>query len=383
MDISAEIEELKKLLDPNPRSTRSTIEMDLPVFEIDGSGNFTSVPPEIEKITGFSKEELYLLSLSNVVFIEDRPKVLKAIEGILNGKRIVISEIEIFSEKTGSHPIELIMLPVLDDNKVTGVWGVMKDIEGRRDIEERLEETKEVQEASRQFLRDFVSLMAREIRQPLTTILLTLEMLDSGFFGNINDQQRDKIDQLISLVDRLKSILVEAISASKGIGEDIKIERRMVFLRDIVLDIIKEREGILKEKQIKVQTSFPKQEKKVPGDRKALLQAVSTLVDNSIRLSPDGGHLMVEIEEKNEDLQFSIADSGEGIPEEEIDGIFDKLHVDQDKETGSFKEGLNLYMTKRMIETHGGRIWCESFPGLGSSFLFTLPLKKEVSEYDT
>lgn len=382
MDISAEIEELKKLLDPNPRSTRSTIEMDLPVFEIDGSGNFTSVPPEIEKITGFSKEELYLLSLSNVVFIEDRPKVLKAIEGILKGKRIVISEIEIFSEKTGSHPIELIMLPVLDDNKVTGVWGVMKDIEGRRDIEERLEETKEVQEASRQFLRDFVSLMAREIRQPLTTILLTLEMLDSGFFGNINDQQRDKIDQLISLVDRLKSILVEAISASKGIGEDIKIERRMVFLRDIVLDIIKEREGILKEKQIKVQTSFPKQEKKVPGDRKALLQAVSTLVDNSIRLSPDGGHLMVEIEEKNEDLQFSIADSGEGIPEEEIDGIFDKLHVDQDKETGSFKEGLNLYMTKRMIETHGGRIWCESFPGLGSSFLFTLPLKKEVSEYD-
>lgn len=382
MDISVEIEELKKLLDPNPRSTRSTIEMDLPVFEIDGSGNFTSVPPEIEKITGFSKEELYLLSLSNVVFIEDRPKVLKAIEGILKGKRIVISEIEIFSEKTGSHPIELIMLPVLDDNKVTGVWGVMKDIEGRRDIEERLEETKEVQEASRQFLRDFVSLMAREIRQPLTTILLTLEMLDSGFFGNINDQQRDKIDQLISLVDRLKSILVEAISASKGIGEDIKIERRMVFLRDIVLDIIKEREGILKEKQIKVQTSFPKQEKKVPGDRKALLQAVSTLVDNSIRLSPDGGHLMVEIEEKNEDLQFSIADSGEGIPEEEIDGIFDKLHVDQDKETGSFKEGLNLYMTKRMIETHGGRIWCESFPGLGSSFLFTLPLKKEVSEYD-
>jgi PAS domain S-box-containing protein len=382
MDISAEIEELKKMLDPNPRTTRSTIEMDLPVFEIDESGNFTSVPPEIEKITGFSKEELYLLSLSNVVFIEDRPKVLKAIEGILNGKRIVISEIEIFSEKTGSHPIELIMLPVSDEGKVTGVWGVMKDIEGRRDIEERLEETKEVQEASRQFLRDFVSLMAREIRQPLTTILLTLEMLDSGFFGNINDQQREKIDQLISLVDRLKSILVEAISTSKDIGEDIKIERRMVSLRDIVLDTIKERESLLKEKEIKVQTSFPKEEKRVPGDRKALLQAVSTLVDNSIRLSPDGGHLMVEIEEKNDDLQFSIADSGEGIPEEEIDGIFDKLHIDQDKETGSFKEGLNLYMTKRMIETHGGRIWCESFPGLGSSFLFTLPSKKEVGDYD-
>ena len=91
---------------------------------------------------------------------------------------------------------------------------------------------------------------------------------------------------------------------------------------------------------------------------------------------------MVEIEEKNEDLQFSIADSGEGIPEEEIDGIFDKLHINKDKESGSFKEGLNLYMTKRMIETHEGKIWCESFPGLGSSFLFTLPTRKEMTDYD-
>ncbi len=380
MDITAEIEELKKILDPNPRSTRSTLEMDLPVFKIDKEGNFTSVPEAMEKITGFTKEELYLLSLSNVVFIEDRPKVLSATEGIFNGKKIVISEIEIFSEKTGSHPVELIMLPLEEDGKINGVWGVMKDIKGRKEIENILEETREDQEASRQFLRDFVSLMAREIRQPLTTILLTLEMLDSGFFGDVNDQQKEKVDQLIALVDRLKSILVEAIITSKDIGDEIQLERRMVSLKKVVLDVLKDREETLRKRDLKFQTSFPQVEERIPGDRKALIQVVSTLVDNSIGLSPDGGHLIVELEVKNSEIQFSIADSGDGIPEEEVDRIFDKLHLDQNKETGSFKDGLNMYMTKRMIETHGGKVWCESFPGLGSSFLFTLPLKKEVKE---
>ncbi len=380
MDISAEIEELKKILDPNPRSTRSTLEMDLPVFKIDKDGNFTSVPEAMEKITGFTKEELYLLSLSNVVFIEDRPKVLSATEGIFKGKKIVISEIEIFSEKTGSHPVELIMLPLEEDGNINGVWGVMKDIKGRKEIENILEETREDQEASRQFLRDFVSLMAREIRQPLTTILLTLEMLDSGFFGDENDQQKEKIDQLIALVDRLKSILIEAITTSKDIGEEIQLERRMVSLKRVVLDVLEDREEILRKRDLKFQASFPQIDERVPGDRKALIQAVSTLVDNSIGLSPDGGHLIIELEVKNAEIQFSIADSGDGIPEDEVGRIFDKLHLDQSKETGSFKDGLNMYMTKRMIETHGGKVWCESFPGLGSSFLFTLPLKKEVKE---
>jgi PAS domain S-box-containing protein len=380
MDISQEIEELKRLLEPNPRSSRSKIDLDLPAFKIDREGNFTSVPPAMERITGFSKEELHLLSFSNVVFIEDRPKVISAINSILDGKKIVILEIEIFSEKTGSHPIELIMLPLLEESEIIGVWGVLKDIEGRKDIEYRLEETKEVQEASRQFLRDFVSLMAREIRQPLTTILLTLEMFDSGFFGDVNDQQREKIDQLISLVDRLKTILIDAISTSNDIGEEIKLERRMVSLKNVISDVLEERKEILDNRSIKVQTSFPERDEKVPGDRKALIQAVSILVDNSINQSPQGSHLMIELEEKNEELQFSIADSGEGIPEDEVETLFDKLHVDQEKETGSFKEGLNLYMTKRMIETHGGRIWCESFPGLGSSFIFTIPLKKEAND---
>ena len=220
--------------------------------------------------------------------------------------------------------------------------------------------------------------MAREIRQPMTTILLTLEMMDSGFFGNINDRQKEKVDLLISLVGGMKSILNEAIATSKDIGGGIKLDRKMVSMKRAISDVLRVKEDQLKEKGIKVTTNYPKDDLKAPADRKMIYQAMTTLVENSINMSPLGGHLIIEVDMKDDEAQFSIADSGPGIIEEDVSSIFDKIHDDQEREKGSFSEGLNMYMAKRIVETHGGRIWCESFPGLGSTYLFTIPLKKEV-----
>jgi PAS domain S-box-containing protein len=374
MDISNEIEELKKLLPSQPVNDDCSPAISLSIFEIDRDGNFTMVPEMIETITGFEKEELSLLSLQNVVFVEDRARVIKAIDSVMNGSRIVISEIEIFSDRTGSHPVELIMLPKSSDGEITGAWGAVKDIQSRKEMEEKLEATREIHESSRLFLQDFVSLMAREIRQPMTTTLLNLEMLDSGFYGDLNDKQRERIKLAISDMGRMKSILHQAISSSKDLGEEIKLDRRMISLSSLISEVLKEKEKQIEFKNLEVTTDFPEGDLHAPVDRKMILQVVSSLIENSIGMSPEKGHIGIELKKVNENVQFSIADTGEGIEEKEVDGIFDKFHGDQDNKEGPFREGLNLYMAKRIVETHGGRIWCESFPSLGSTFLFTIPL---------
>lgn len=381
MDIKAEIDQLKKSLDPLEITETTSIEKDLPIFEIDREGHFTHIPDIMEEITGFTRDELSLLTLENVVFAGDRSKVRSSIDALKNGSRMIISEVDIFSEMTGSHPMEMIMVPKLEDGEITGAWGAVKDIINRKDLECKLKATKEVQEISQQFLQDFVSLMAREIRQPLTSILLTLEMCDSGFFGDVNNQQQDKLMQLIEQVERLKTILNEALAASKDIGKDIKLETKMFPVKKMVGEVIKDKDEGLKEKGLTISYNSRDDDIKISADRKMITQVINDLIDSSIELSPVGGEISIESFQREEELQFSISDAGEGISERDVRALFDKIHVDQDKEMGSFREGLNLYMAKKVVETHGGRIWCESFPGLGSNFIFTLPVNREDPEY--
>jgi signal transduction histidine kinase len=119
---------------------------------------------------------------------------------------------------------------------------------------------------------------------------------------------------------------------------------------------------------------------KVEVDGKAIVQVISTLLDRTILASPVSGQVNIELEERERDLLFSISDSGDGIAENELDQLFERLPLDHEKEVKNFSEGINLYIAKRLVEKHHGRIWCESFVGLGSTYLFTIPTSKEEGD---
>jgi signal transduction histidine kinase len=229
---------------------------------------------------------------------------------------------------------------------------------------------------------EFISLLSREIRQPLTSMLLTLEMMDSGFYGEISDESREKVEDLVKMVDRLKDILNDALEMSKNIKEDFELERTPIPLNGIIEDIISNKEEALKRKGIEISRSTPTSDIRVVADRKAIHQVIDTLMDTSIGNSPRGSQISLELEKLDDIAQFTISDSGEGIPEGEIDRIFDKFHIDSDMERKALTDGMNLYISKRIIQRHGGKIWCESYVGLGTSFLFSLPIHSDPGGSD-
>ena len=343
------------------------------IFEVDREGNFIIVPPDLERITGFTKEELELLTLQNIIYSEDQPKALNAIESVFSGSSLTIQEVSLFSEGTGSHPVELILLPRKVGEKTETVWGAIVDIGDRVILMERIAALTEGQDRLKSMMRDFVNLMTREIRQPLTSMLLTLELLESGQYGDVSPKPKEKIVNLIEMIERTKDILNDALEMSRNIGDEYKLERKAISLRDIVSDILQARSSKINAKQLALKTAFRDNEMLVNADRKALFQVIETLIDNAIEASPPKGDLIVELDTYQGEVQFAVSDSGDGIPDTELEGIFDRLNLDPNKERASLSGGLNFYLAKRMIIKHGGRIWCESFVGLGSTFFFALP----------
>jgi len=343
------------------------------VFELDRDLNFMMVPATLERITGFSREELELLTLQNVVFLEDRARVLNAAESIFEGSPLALEEASLFSEGKGSHPVHLIMLPRRDRDKVVSVWGAMMDIGDRAVLEERIRTLSEGQERFKTMMRDFVNIMTREIRQPLTTMLLTLELLESGHYGEMPERSRERVMALIEMVDRLKDILNDALEMSRSIGEDFKFERMTISLRELVEEVIKARAPSMKAKGISIKRSYKEGDVLANADRKAIYQVLDSLIGNAVAASPKDGHLMIELETIESSVQIAISDSGDGIPDDEIDHLFDRFYLDPGTDGKGLSDGLNMYLSKRIVQRHGGRIWCESFVGLGSTFFFTLP----------
>jgi signal transduction histidine kinase len=107
-------------------------------------------------------------------------------------------------------------------------------------------------------------------------------------------------------------------------------------------------------------------------DPARILQVLINLLTNAFKFTPPDGKVAVRVEGIGEELHFAVSDSGAGMPADKLESVFERfVQVKNDDRRGF---GLGLYISKCIVEGHGGRIWAESTMGKGSSFCFTLPL---------
>jgi signal transduction histidine kinase len=110
----------------------------------------------------------------------------------------------------------------------------------------------------------------------------------------------------------------------------------------------------------------------IPLDSARVLQVLVNLLSNAVKFTPRGGTIVVHVERAEADLRFSVRDTGAGIPAEHLKSVFERFVQVREDRRGM---GLGLYISKCIVEGHGGRIWAESAMGRGSEFIFTLPLR--------
>lgn len=223
---------------------------------------------------------------------------------------------------------------------------------------------------------EFVSISAHQLRTPLSAIKWTLRMLLDGDLGKITNEQREFLEKTYYSNERMIKLINDLLNVTRIEEGRFIYKKTLVDLKEIVDEIVQNYQDEILRRKIKLKYEKPKEKFQVFVDREKLSLAVQNLIDNAVRYTPQEGTIEIKIEKEKKEVLFKIKDSGIGIPEDQKERIFQKFF----RAANAMKfvtegTGLGLFITKNIIETHGGKIWFDSQEGKGTTFYFTLPLR--------
>ena len=222
--------------------------------------------------------------------------------------------------------------------------------------------------------RDFVANVSHEFRTPLTAIQGFAETL---LAGAVNDpQNRDRfLGIILEHARRLARLTEDLLKLSQMDAERLELELRPVSVSQLVESCYETARHQAAEKELNLSLNLPERLPDVSGDARRLQEVLQNLLDNAIQYTLPGGKIVLSAEAKNEEVIFTVADTGIGIPQADQPRIFERFYrvdVARSREAGG--TGLGLAIAKHLIEGHGGRIWVESEVGVGSKFHVSVPV---------
>lgn len=150
---------------------------------------------------------------------------------------------------------------------------------------------------------------------------------------------------------------------------------------DIIASTVDAIRGQAKDRQQTMTMDIPAAHPQVMCDRHRMVQALSNLLGNAVKFTPEGGAISVQAGQHGSELVISVSDTGPGIPPQDLPKVFDRFW--QADATRSVGAGLGLTIVKGIAEAHGGRIWADSEIGVGSSFHFAIPLNGTTERGDS
>jgi signal transduction histidine kinase len=231
---------------------------------------------------------------------------------------------------------------------------------------------RELETASRH-KSEFLANMSHELRTPMNAIIGFSQVLRERLYGDVNAKQEEYLDDILASANHLLALINDVLDLSKIEAGQMELQLAPFALTDALergLAMVRER---ALDDGVRVTLHTTGDLDVIAGDERRIRQVVFNLLSNAVKFTPAGGHVDVRATQVNGELRISVADTGPGIDAEDLGRIFEEF---QQTEAGARHHegtGLGLALSKRFVEMHGGRIWCESEVGAGSTFAFTLP----------
>lgn len=217
---------------------------------------------------------------------------------------------------------------------------------------------------------EIVSTVSHELRSPLTSVKGYTSLLLNRWDRLADDQKKMMLEQVHHDADRVTRLITELLDISRLETGRLVLRRQMVDLQPLTKAII-DKVG-MEYADLDVSISFADDVPNVYADPDKLEQVITNLVENACKYaSPVGIKLTATVDKATDDVVVSVSDVGEGIPTEEVPKVFTKFfRRSEGRPTGS---GLGLWISRGLVEAHGGRLTADSNLGQGSTFRFTLP----------
>jgi two-component system phosphate regulon sensor histidine kinase PhoR len=222
--------------------------------------------------------------------------------------------------------------------------------------------------------RDFVANVSHEFKTPLTAIQGFAETLLAGAM----DDPQNRIRFLQIILDhsrRLARLTDDLLELSKMDADRVDLEVDRLSVSQFVQSCIETTQRSAAEKNLRVSVNLKNSLPDIAADRRRLAEVLQNLLDNAVQYTPSGGRITVSASSDGEEVEFTVSDTGIGIPKVDQPRIFERFYrvdVARSREVGG--TGLGLSIAKHLVEAHGGRIWVESEVGQGSQFHFTVPV---------
>lgn len=265
--------------------------------------------------------------------------------------------------------LEVNTIPMVDEGSRIGTIVVLRDVTREKMVENMKSE--------------FVTVAAHQLRTPTSGIKWSLQMLLDGDIGPLSNEQKEVVkkagetnDKVIHLINDLLNVArIEEGKYLNNIG--------LVNFGDVVEAVVMSYKEEIKKRGLLLEFLNPEDLPKVMVDADKMQIAISNLLDNAVRYTPKGGKITVAIEKKDDEwLEVRIQDTGVGISSNQQDKAFTKFfRGDNIMKIETEGTGLGLFITKNIIDAHGGKIWFESELNKGTTFRFTVPIKEKFAEF--
>lgn len=392
-----------KLLTENQKDVTMSISLE---------GRLLYCSPAVKKFGGYNPEEeigehiqKYISSAS------DSSKALNLIRESRIDKKQKVIEIFYKPKEDNPFPVEVTTSPVIVDHEVKKFHCIMRDITKRKKVEEKLKEsrkelrrlnqilekkvkarTKKLEKAKQKLeeknkrlkkldkmKNDFISMAAHELKTPLASIYGYIDYIFLAYEDKIEESMKKDLNIVERNVKRLRAYINQLLDVMKIEESELKLSKSPTNFVSLLYSCIEELNYLFKQKQQELDLEL--EENLILNiDSGRIFQVCSNLLSNSIKFTPQGGKISITAQMQGPNFIFKIKDTGRGLRKTEKDLIFkkfEKSELDIDSYSKGKGSGLGLFISKGIIEAHGGKLWVES-EGLdkGSTFIFTLPLLK-------
>ncbi len=220
--------------------------------------------------------------------------------------------------------------------------------------------------------RDFITNISHELRTPLASIKALTETLQNSAIEDPPAAERF-LERMDTEVDALTQMVSELLELTRIESGQVPLKIKSAKPCKLVKRAVKRLREQAKRAGINLETHCPENLPNIYADSSRLGQALSNLLHNAIKFTPEGGEVILSATQKVDIIEFSIQDNGIGIPSDDLHRIFERFYkADQARTEGG--TGLGLAIARHLVEGHGGRIWVESTEGRGSTFYFTIPI---------
>jgi signal transduction histidine kinase len=218
--------------------------------------------------------------------------------------------------------------------------------------------------------------MSHELRTPLNAIIGFSQVLKEKMVGEVNEKQAEYLEDILASGNHLLALIDDILDLSKVEAGQVELELAPFSLEEALQrGVVMVRERALRD-GVRIALSADPELDAVEGDARRIRQVIFNLLSNAVKFTPAGGTVDVSAAQVNGEVIVSVADTGPGLAPDDHERIFEEF---QQTETGVAQgegTGLGLALSKQLVELHGGRIWVDSELGRGSTFAFTLPVKR-------